>query len=219
MSYIKYDLNNNSCSLNKSCVCNLDYKLTGTHLNASMLFFDLRGSTTIAEKLEPMIFSEFLSELFTDIMDLIYGNGGTVNKIMGDGIFATFGCPETTGDDAYQCTKTALQIREYLNTFNDVRPSYLEHEIKCGIGISTGKVFAGNIGSIRRMEYTVLGDAVNTASRLESLTKDIGHDILIDGNTYNILKDRINIETTEISHVKGKTEVLKIFKLISLKDK
>lgn len=163
-------------------------------------------------------FFEFLSELFTDIMDLVYGNGGSVNKIMGDGILATFGCPTTTGDDAFQCVKTALQIREYLNTFNDVRPDYLDNNIKCGIGIVSGKVFAGNIGSVRRMEYTVLGDAVNTASRLETLTKEVQHDILIDENTYHKIKDRINFSKILIDHVKGKKDAIEIFKLFSLKD-
>jgi adenylate cyclase len=190
--------------------------LSGAHVDVSMLFFDLRGSTAIAEKLEPIVFSEFLSELFTDIMDLIYGNGGSVNKMLGDGILATFGCPSSTGDDAYQCAKTALQIREYLHTFNDVRPDYLENDVRCGVGIASGKVFAGSIGSIRRMEYTVLGDAVNVAARLETLTKELKHDILIDGNTYHILRDRISTEKAGVNYVKGKSEALEIFKLFNL---
>ncbi|MDO8454104.1 MAG: adenylate/guanylate cyclase domain-containing protein [Sulfurimonas sp.] len=190
--------------------------LSGQNIEVSMLFFDLRGSTAIAEKLEPIVFSEFLSELFTDVMDLIYGNGGSVNKMIGDGILATFGCPSSKGDDTYQCVKTALQIREYLHTFNDVRPDYLQNDIRCGVGIATGQVFAGSIGSIRRMEYTVLGDAVNVAARLETLTKELKHDILIDGNTYNKLVNRIGVEKAMLNRVKGKTETLEIFKLLRL---
>jgi class 3 adenylate cyclase len=192
----------------------VDTGLSGKHTHATILFFDLRGSTTIAEKLEPMLFSEFLSELFTDIMDLIYGNGGSVNKMLGDGILATFGVPEPLGDDTFKCAQTALQILDYLDTFNDVRPDYIEQPIRCGMGIASGNVFAGNIGSIRRMEYTVLGDAVNTAARLEALTKEARHEILIDANTYELLKERLIFERCSITSVRGKNEAMEIYKLL-----
>lgn len=190
--------------------------LRGEHLEASILFFDLRGSTKIAESLEPILFSQFLSELFTDIMDLIYGNGGSVNKLIGDGIMATFGCPYSLGDDALRCAKSALDIKEYLHTFNDVRPEYLKEPISGGIGIATGKVFAGYIGSVRRMEYTVLGDPVNLSSRLEALTKEYSGSILIDKNTLEKIASEAIFSTVGSIDIRGKSNSIDIFSLNGL---
>lgn len=192
------------------------HELRGEHLEASILFFDLRSSTKIAESLEPIVFSQFLSELFTDIMDLIYGNGGSVNKLIGDGIMATFGCPYSIGDDALRCAKSALDIKEYLHTFNDVRPEYLREPISGGIGIATGKVFAGYIGSVRRMEYTVLGDPVNLSSRLEALTKAHGGSILIDKNTLEKISQEAVFSLVGSLDIRGKSEPVDIYSLDGL---
>ena len=186
--------------------------LSGTNLTASILFYDLRNSTGLGEKLTPKLFAEFLSEMFTDIMDLVYGNGGSVNKLLGDGMMATFGAPVSSGVDAFNAVNTALQIREYLATFNDVRPDYLTEPIHAGIGVATGKVFAGNIGSVRRIEYTLLGDPVNTASRLESLTKEAKVDILIDGNTREALGNKIKVNQVKFN-IRGKINTIDIFHL------
>ncbi len=190
--------------------------LSGRHQEATIMFFDVRKSTTIAENLEPQIFAEFLSEFFTDIMDLVYGNHGSVNKLLGDGIMSTFGCPVPTEHDVLNAAKCALQIRNHLATFNDVRPDYIKEPIKVGMGIATGKVFAGNIGSVRRMEYTVLGDPVNTAARLESMTKEAGVDILIDGNTRHRLGNLIRCRKVAHSGVRGKLQEIEIFSLDEL---
>ena len=127
--------------------------------------------------------AELLCNIFTDVMDLIFKNNGSVNKLIGDAILATFGCPVTREDDAKNAIKSALEIRDTLSMFNDVKPSYLLQPVEFGIGIASGKVFAGNIGSFRRLEYTVIGDVVNTASRLQALAGELGKDILIDGAT------------------------------------
>jgi len=185
-------------------------ELGGSNLTASMLFFDIRNSTGIGEKLEPKQFAEFLSEIFVDIMDLVYGNNGSVNKLMGDGMLATYGCPISSGFDTFNAVNTAWQIRDYLATFNEVRPEFLDEPIRVGMGISTGKVFAGNIGSVRRIEYTVLGDPVNTASRLESLTKLAGVDILIDGHTREALGGKIDVEKVEFD-IRGKINSIDIY--------
>jgi adenylate cyclase len=150
----------------------------------TILFFDIRNSTGIAESLEPDKFASFLSEIFTDIMDLIYGCGGSVNKLLGDGMMAAFGCPLSTDYDAYNAIKTAVMIQEYLGTYNDVKPDYITQQVEVGIGIATGTVFAGLIGSVHRQEYALLGDSVNIASRLESLTRKTEENILIDENTF-----------------------------------
>ncbi len=190
--------------------------LSGRHQEATIMFFDVRKSTTIAENLEPQVFAEFLSEFFTDIMDLVYGNHGSVNKLLGDGIMSTFGCPVPTANDVLNAAKCALQIRNHLATFNDVRPDYIKEPIRVGMGIATGKVFAGNIGSVRRMEYTVLGDPVNLASRLESMTKEAGVDILIDGNTRHRLGNLIKCRKVQHQGVRGKLQEIEIFSLDEL---
>ena len=161
-----------------------DAKTEGT-----MLFFDIRNSTLISENLEPQIFASFLNEIFTDIIDLIYGHRGSVNKIVGDGIFATFGCPVFFEGYTQQAVKCALEIAKYLKTFNEFKPPYLQDDIGFGIGIATGSVFSGLIGSVRRKEYTVLGETVNQAAAIEKMTKQTNSKILFDENTKNIIQE------------------------------
>ncbi|PJZ76908.1 adenylate/guanylate cyclase domain-containing protein [Leptospira neocaledonica] len=186
-------------------------ELEGKNVRATMLFCDIRNSTGIAELLGPNEFAEFLSELFTGLMDLAYANGGSVNKLLGDGLLITFGCPFPEEDDTLNCVRLALQIREYLRAFNSNRNPKLVSSVAMGMGISTGHVFAGNIGSSRHMEYTVLGDAVNTASRLEALTKTTGHDILLDSFTTSCVKEEINIERIGEFQIRGKKEAQEVF--------
>lgn len=176
----------------------------GTTTTASVLFCDLRHSTNIAESIEPSQFWDFLNNLFTDITDIIFGEGGAVNKFLGDGILATFGCPRPLEDDAWHCVQVAVKIRKYLNTFNQFKPSFLKLPIQLGIGITRGKLFAGNIGSVNRMEFTVLGDPVNLASRLESLTKKGNMDILMDGNLYDRVNELVKVKKVNIQNIRGK---------------
>jgi len=186
-------------------------ELEGKKLQATMLFCDVRNSTGIAEILGPGEFAGFLSELFTGLMDLTYANGGSVNKLLGDGLLITFGAPFAEGNDTLNCVRLALQIRAYLEAFNETRNEKLISPVGMGIGISTGIVFAGNIGSQRRVEYTVLGDAVNTASRLEALTKTTGYDILIDPETSLRVSDEIKVEPIGFYEIRGKKEALELF--------
>ncbi len=186
---------------------------TGRIVRATILFFDLRNSTGIAEQIPPGTFSSFLNELFTDIMDLIYGNGGSVNRLIGDGILATFGCPESTGRDARNAALTALQIRDYLSTYNEVRPSFLLDPVAAGLGLATGPVFMGLIGSVRRREYSIVGDAVNLAARLESLTKRGPFGILIDGETKTAAGPDFITRRVRVSQIRGKKAVTEVFTL------
>lgn len=194
----------------------ISHNLGGERLPATILFLDIRNSTSIAEQIDPAVFSQFLSEIFTDVMDLVYGNHGSVNKLIGDGLLATFGCPVRTEKPALDAMHCALAIRDYMATFNEVRPDYLKEPVKIGIGIATGVVFAGNTGSVRRMEYTVLGDAVNIASRLESLTKFAGVDIFLDGATAAELQGTARLRRVRLTRVRGKIQEIEIFYLAGL---
>lgn len=191
-------------------------ELSGSHMDITALFFDLRSSTKIAEKLDPLLFSEFLNQLFTDVMDLIYGNGGSVNKMLGDGLLATFGSPVPAYDDAKRAVLTAVQIVEHLDMFNDVRPDYLEEPIKAGMGIASGKVFAGFVGSVRRMEYTVLGDVINTAARLEAATKELNTPIAIDEKSAKLVNSDIDTVFLDKLTLRGKGELINVYGISSL---
>lgn len=197
----------------------IEDKLGGNRQFATIVFFDLRGSTAIAEKLDPGVFAEFLSMIHTDIMDLVYGNHGSVNKLIGDGILATFGVPSSAGNDALNAARCAVQIREYMKVFNEVRPDYLTAPVEFGIGIASGEVFAGNTGSVRRMEYTVLGDAVNLAARLDSIAKAARVDIIIDGTTRNLLSEHVRVQRVRLDRVRGRMQKVEIFFLRDLLEK
>jgi len=198
----------------------LTTSMTGENTIASILFFDIRGFTTISEKIEPNEVADLLNLIFTDMMDLILSYGGSVNKLLGDAILATFGCPIQSDKDAYNAITCALAMCDSMNNFNMVRPSYIKDEVRVGIGITTGRVFAGNIGSFRRMEYTVIGDAVNTASRLQNLTKKAGVEVIIDGNTLDAAgKDSFRTSKVTVKGIRGKTEEVKIYALRGMKEK
>jgi class 3 adenylate cyclase len=192
-------------------------RITGTnplenrHQQVSVLFFDIRNSTGIAEQLAPKLFAQFLNDILTDIMDLVCGARGSVNKILGDGLLAVFGAPVSSGDDAFNAVKVGLEVQNYLQTYNDVRPDYLIHPIEAGVGIATGQVFAGIIGSVHRQEYTVLGDPVNVASRLESLTRYCPDKVLMDEGTYQLIKGRFDTLRTYKSQVRGKSKPIKVY--------
>jgi PAS domain S-box-containing protein len=184
----------------------------------TVLFFDIRGSTRIAEKVAPEAFAELLNDILTDIIDLVYGCKGSVNKIIGDGLMATFGAPVASDNDQVNAVQAAQEIFEYLKTFNDVRPDFLTEPIQAGLGLATGMVFAGIIGSVRRQEYTVLGDAVNIASRLESLTRSSPAKVLMDEETYLAVKDVFPARKIFSGQVRGRAGTLLIYGLNSSRE-
>src|SRR6185437_8386218 len=129
-------------------------RLGGLNQKVSVLFADIRDFTTLSEKMKPEKVVEILNHYFTHVTDIIFDHGGTLDKFLGDGVMAVFGAPVSKGNDAENSVRAA-QAREWP-------------PIRVGIGINTGIVTAGNIGSPRRIDYTVIGDTVNTASRLMS---------------------------------------------------
>jgi adenylate cyclase len=185
----------------------------GVSTSVSILFFDLRGSTALSEGMSPSIFAEFLSSLFTDIMDIIFANKGSVNKLLGDGILATFGVPFNSDEDIPNCLNCAISIEEYFLTVNSIGNPYTNQSIGFGIGIASGKVFAGNVGSFRRMEYTVMGETVNIASRLETTTKDVGKTILVDETTCKGAGQGYNFTHQSVNSVRGKKGKIEIYSL------
>ena len=184
---------------------------------ASVLSFDVRSSTDIAGSISPDLFAGFLSSLFEGITALIYANHGSVSKYVGDGVLATFGYPVFYNNDIYNSVKCALEIRNFIRAFNESRPVYLKNKIQFGVGISTGKIFAGNVGSSFRKEHTVVGDPVNLATRLQILTRQAEVDILIDAETHDSLTDSLDVKQVKFHRGKDKVDDSVIYYVLNMK--
>jgi len=196
-------------------------KLGGVKKEATIFFSDIRSFTSISEQLSPEQVVEFLNEYMSQMVHCVNETNGVVDKFIGDAIMALWGVPVSSGSpesDALNAISSALMMRNALLEFNKNRGSKDKPIIKIGCGLNTGPAIAGQIGSEQRMEYTVIGDAVNLASRIEALNKPFGTDILISENTYTLLKDKVIVEPMPPIKVKGKAEPLQIYALINLKD-
>lgn len=195
-----------------------ELQLGGETRNATIFFSDIRSFTAMSEKLTPQEVVEFLNEYMTRMVECVNKTHGVVDKFIGDAIMAVWGAPETVGspaEDAWNCVKAALLMRIALYNYNKERIAAGKAPMRIGCGINTGPVVAGQIGSNDRMEYTVIGDAVNFASRTESLNKPFATDILITENTWNLVKDRVVVEEMPSVHVKGKEGNVRMFAVIN----
>lgn len=195
-----------------------ELKLGGETRNATIFFSDIRSFTAMSEKLSPQEVVEFLNQYMTRMVECVNTTHGVVDKFIGDAIMAVWGAPETSGsieEDAWNCVKAALLMRISLDNYNKERISQGKIPMRIGCGINTGSVVAGQIGSNDRMEYTVIGDAVNFASRTESLNKPFATDILITENTWNLVKNKVVVEEMPSVHVKGKEGNVRMFAVIN----
>lgn len=188
--------------------------LGGESKEVTIFFSDIRSFTSISEKLTPLEVVGFLNEYLTLMVGIVRKKGGTVDKFIGDAIMALFGAPLSTANDPVNAVETALLMREALKKYNVGRGSRAKPIIKIGMGINTGPVLAGQIGSEDRLEYTVIGDAVNLASRLEGLNKVFGTDILISENTHALVKDKFHCVPMRKVKVKGKQSEQKVFAVL-----
>lgn len=196
--------------------------LGGENREATIFFSDIRSFTAMSEKMSPAEVVDFLNQYMTRMVDCVNKTNGVVDKYIGDAIMAVWGAPESSGSpaqDALNAVTTALLMRKSLFDFNKERKEKNLPPVKIGCGINTGAVVAGQIGSNERMEYTVIGDAVNLASRTEALNKPFATDILITENTYALIKDKIIVEEMPGVHVKGKEDLIKMYAVINLAGK
>jgi len=192
--------------------------LGGERKEVAIFFSDIRNFTSISEKLEPEEVVEFLNEYMTRMVNCVNGTRGVVDKFMGDAIMAVWGAPVSTGNDTEHAIDAALAMRRELLNFNAGRGGDKKPVINIGCGINTGSVLAGQIGSEERMEYTVIGDAVNLASRIESLNKPFGTDILISEDSYRLVKEIYQVVPMQKITVKGKADPQQIFAVLGRKD-
>ncbi|MGP1444893.1 adenylate/guanylate cyclase domain-containing protein [Treponema sp.] len=193
--------------------------LGGETKETTIFFSDIRSFTAISEKLQPFEVVGFLNEYMTQMVECVNDTHGVVDKFIGDAIMAVWGAPTSAGsprEDALNCIRAALRMRAALMRFNKGRGGDKKPIIRIGCGINSGPVVAGQIGSQKRMEYTVIGDAVNLASRTEALNKPMGTDILITEYTYRLVQDQVLVEEMPSVTVKGKEKPLRMFAVVNM---
>jgi class 3 adenylate cyclase len=191
-----------------------ELNLLGELRQVSVLFLDIRGFTTLTEHLQPREVVKLLNDYFQIIIDIIFENEGTINKFIGDSIMAIYGAPRNIDFQELRAVITALEIQRAVWAFNEQRIREKKPVAHFGIGIHSGEAIAGNVGSARRMEYTVIGSDVNLAQRIESTT---GEDmVLISEATHQRLKGWVEEKKLEPVHMKGFSEPIQMYEVIKL---
>jgi len=190
--------------------------LVGDNRTLSILFSDIRSFTTISEGMAPDDLVNSLNRYFSGQVDVIYNRKGIVDKYIGDAIMAFWGAPEKHDDDALQSVVSGLEMIDAVKKFNENQKKLGKCEFQIGIGLNYGEVTVGNIGSERKMDYTVIGDAVNLASRMEGLTKTYHSEILISESLFEELRQKspnagLHYRLLDTVAVKGKTKGVRIF--------
>lgn len=195
-----------------------DAKLGGDRKEVSILFSDIRGYTTLTENLEAEEVVSMLNEYFESMVEAVFKYKGTLDKYIGDAIMAVYGSPLPLEEHAWMAVQTSLEMRNRLHEFNKRRRAANKPIINIGIGINSDTVISGNIGSSKRMEFTAIGDGVNLGSRLESVSKQYGCDIILSDNTYKLCGEKIWARELDYIRVKGRNEPVAIYELIGLRN-
>jgi len=188
----------------------IDVIMEPKELTATILFIDIVGFTHLSETMPPREINIILNRYFSRMTDIVFSYDGTLDKYIGDGLMAVFGAPMEKDDDAERATRAALEIRRQLTSM--MRNTEKEKRFDIRIGLNTGRVVAGNIGSPKRMEYTVIGDPVNIASRLESIAKP--NQIIIGEETCKLVKDTFKINKIGTRKVKGKSAEIMVYEVM-----
>jgi adenylate cyclase len=190
-------------------------KLGGETRFMTFMFCDIRGFTPISEQYKdnPAELTKLINRFLTRMTNVIIGNGGTVDKFMGDCIMAFWNAPLKTADHQMLAVLTASQMQSELAMLNTQLTAENLPNIKVGIGINSGEALVGNMGSDQRFDYSVIGDAVNLAARLESASKTLGHTLIVGEATKKVIDDKFTFEFVDSITVKGKTEPVNVYTL------
>lgn len=191
-------------------------QLDAKRAEVTVLFADIRGFTAISEKLEPEEVVGMLNEYLTVMTDIIFRYEGTIDKFEGDAILAFFGAPQPHDDDPQRAVSVAVEMRESLEGLQGRWRNLTETDLQIGIGINSGAVMVGNIGSHRRMDYTIIGDAVNLASRLQDLTKEHGAPILISGPVHSKLNGAFKTRSLGETQVRGREQSVELHEVLGM---
>ncbi len=191
--------------------------LGGELIPVTVLFSDIRSFTTISETMEPRALLDFLNVYFTGMVESVMRHQGVVDKFIGDAIMAVFGPPVPHPDDPLNAVKAALDMRARLLKINVGFRERGLPELRTGIGLHSGQVVAGNMGHAERMEYTVIGDAVNLASRLEGMTKELKCDVVLSEDLFKQVERYVEAEPLQKIRVKGRDQEVLVYRLIQLR--
>ena len=187
------------------------FSLGGRRLAGTVMFSDIRGFTSICEAQSPEETIELLNSYYALMFDAISGQGGVVNQMIGDGLMAVFGAPQPLPEAGLAAVRAALDMLEMIDLFNLERTAMDKAPIRIGVGIASGEMVAGYTGTQQRATYTCIGDTVNLAARLEAHTKEVGRDILVDGDTATALGERVPLEPMGEVRFKGKGLAVPVF--------
>jgi adenylate cyclase len=182
------------------------------------MFTDLRDFTTLSEAMAADQVARQLNEYFPMMVEAVQQHRGIVNDFIGDAVMAVYGAPMDNPEHALDAVRTARKMQAGLAALNDEWEARGLATLKMGIGIHTGTVFAGNVGSPKRKKYTVVGDAVNVAARVEGLNKELHTTLLITGETYAAVKDRVEVNDCGELKVKGRQHAVRVYEVLALTD-
>jgi adenylate cyclase len=187
-------------------------RLGGDKREVTVLFSDIRGFTALSEKMPPAEMATWLTEYFTEMVDCVFRNDGTLDKFIGDAVMAQWGAPIGTPEDPDKAMTAAIEMMDELGKLNAKWISEGRPALQIGIGINHGEAFAGNIGSEKRLEYTVIGDTVNTASRLCSAAGP--GEILISDEMRKVVSKIPKLSEMPPMELKNKSQPVKVFKVV-----
>ena len=187
-------------------------RLGGDKRDVTVLFSDIRGFTALSEKMAPNEMATLLTDYFTEMVDCVFRNEGTLDKFIGDAVMAQWGAPIGTPEDPDKAMNAAIEMMAELEKLNKQWKAEGRPELEIGIGINHGEAFAGNIGSERRLEYTVIGDVVNTASRLCSAAG--AGEILISDDMKKVLSKKPKLKEVPPMELKNKSQPVKVYKVV-----
>ena len=191
----------------------IDAQLGSRRAELSVLFSNIRGFTTLSENLDPEEVVDLLNQYLTVMTEIIFRHGGTVDKFEGDGILVFFGAPQPLDDHPERAVRTALEMRDRLAELQGPWQERSDEPLRIGVAIHTGEVMVGNIGSSRRIDYTVIGDTVNLASRLQDLTKVYGASVLISGSTQERVKHMCQLRALGSVEVRGRQQSVDLYEV------
>lgn len=190
--------------------------MASKEVDVVILFVDIRSFTSISERLPPDEIVRMLNAYMEEMIAVIIRHGGLIDKFAGDSIMVSWGVPISSKDDVLNAVRCSLSMREALSNFNSTRKINDWPELKIGIGLNYGKAVAGVIGSSSRKEYTLIGDTINTASRIESETKKWQCDILISEEIFNQVRDRVLVVDCGRSTIRGRKSKVQLFRLLAI---